>query len=285
MKRPALTADIWHHIKDIVAPYPVRQLLLTGDHDRLIGLLLLQNGRSSDEILQTLAGGEKGVYPKTGERPASIKISEVVRQLQSLTDEIVRLKNLSQTDPLTGLANVRYFRELLATELDRVSRTRLPCSLLMLDIDHFKSVNDTYGHENGNVALQYVARVLKQELRKIDVAARYGGEEFVVILPTTGLVKAVEVAERLRLAIKKEPPVLKGLPVTITASFGVAMAFALGDMTAEVLIKMADEELYRAKKEGRDRVCHVPLSRPPKSCQVTVEERAQLFGLNSGKQM
>jgi len=285
VKRPALTADIWQHIKDSVAPYPVRQLELTGDHDRLIGLLLLQNGRSSDEILQTLAGGEKGVYPKTGERPAAIKISEVVRQLRSLTDEIDRLKNLSQTDPLTGLANVRYFRELLATELDRVSRTRLPCSLLMLDIDHFKSINDTYGHENGNVALQYLGRVLKQGLRKIDIAARYGGEEFVVILPATGLVKAVEVAERLRLAIKNQPLTLKGLPMTITASFGVTMASASGDITPEVLIKMADEELYRAKKEGRDRVCYAPVSRPPKSCQVTVEERAQLFGLNSEKRL
>ena len=154
------------------------------------------------------------------------------------------------TDHLTGLANRRRFERQLEREVTRTERYTRPFCLLYLDIDNFKQVNDTYGHEAGDETIRRLALTLQAGTRGIDLAARIGGEEFAVILPETDFEGGLDVAERLRTSIKEmEIPVVG----RITASFGVA-EFPLCATTGRELISIADAALYEAKRQGRDRV-------------------------------
>ncbi len=187
------------------------------------------------------------------------------------------LCSLSLRDPLTGLANRRQFRSAVDREIDRVARSGESALLLMLDIDHFKQVNDTHGHVAGDQVLQAIARILTDCVRPMDVLARYGGEEFAVVLP--GCQSAAfgnVVAERIREAIETNPirvtPVLE-LPVTV--SIGGAFAMPWIRSTAALWIDRADHELYRAKSLGRNRVC---VEDQPDST-VSAEEKSLLYGL------
>ena len=141
-------------------------------------------------------------------------------------------------------------------ELNRANRFSSPLSLLMLDIDFFKAVNDTHGHQVGDIALKSVADIAKSTLRDFDICARLGGEEFAVLLPETNKSQAYEVAERLRLAIEnsKVPLPSGGLPLTMTISIGVSSMTSKDD-NIDVLISKADKALYEAKKTGRNKVC------------------------------
>ena len=154
------------------------------------------------------------------------------------------------TDVLTGCFNRRFFEMQLERDLHLATRMRQPVSLILLDIDHFKKVNDTYGHEAGDVALRLLAESMRQELRGVDTAARYGGEEFAVILPQAGVDGAVAVAERLRARIERTEVPGVGF---ITASFGVA-TYPLHATTRDMLVGTADRALYTAKHLGRNRV-------------------------------
>lgn len=156
----------------------------------------------------------------------------------------------ASTDHLTGLANRRRFERQLEREVARTARHGRPFSLITLDIDHFKLVNDTYGHEAGDEAIRSIARVLQQGTRGVDLAARVGGEEFSVILTETNLAGALEVAERLRAAVKDLELPSMG---RIAASFGVAECPSQAE-TARELVVRADAALYEAKRKGRDRV-------------------------------
>jgi diguanylate cyclase (GGDEF)-like protein len=156
----------------------------------------------------------------------------------------------ASTDHLTGLANRRRFERQLEREVARTARHGRPFSLITIDIDHFKQVNDSYGHEAGDEAIKTLARVLQQGTRGIDLAARIGGEEFAVILTETNLSGAVEVAERLRVTLKSVEIQAVG---QIAASFGVAECPSQAE-TARELVARADAALYEAKREGRDRV-------------------------------
>jgi diguanylate cyclase (GGDEF)-like protein len=156
------------------------------------------------------------------------------------------------TDELTGLANHGHFQELLQAEIEQVRRYQHPVGLIMLDLDDFKSINDTYGHQQGDVVLKQVARVLRDTSREPDLPARYGGEEMAVILPHTDLEGASSISERLRTAIEglRIPRLDQDGTLRITASFGVA-ASAEGDKDA--LIADADAALYTAKRQGKNR--------------------------------
>lgn len=156
----------------------------------------------------------------------------------------------ASTDHLTGLANRRRFERQLEREVARTARHGRPFTLITLDIDHFKRVNDTHGHEAGDDAIKGIARVLQQGTRGIDLAARIGGEEFAVILTETNLAGAMDVAERLRLAVKTVEVPGVG---QIAASFGVAECPTQAE-TARELLARADVALYDAKRQGRDRV-------------------------------
>jgi diguanylate cyclase (GGDEF)-like protein len=156
---------------------------------------------------------------------------------------------LATTDSLTGIANRREFFGILENEMGRARRYGAPLSLVMYDLDHFKRVNDTYGHDAGDAVLQIVTGLVKQNIRAVDVAARWGGEEFMVMMPQSALDVARSAAERLRLAIASHSFDQVG---EVTASFGVT-AFVPED-DSNSLLKRVDDALYRAKELGRNRV-------------------------------
>ena len=166
-----------------------------------------------------------------------------------------QIQRQAVTDELTGLSNVRHFHELLDQEIERAQRFENHIGLLMLDIDNFKKVNDTYGHPQGDLVLKEVARVIEEQSRDIDFPARYGGEEMSVILPQTDMGGAAMLAERMREAIERlEVKRLDGNGVLkMTASFGAA-ALPGSDADKRYLIAVADEALYRAKHSGKNRV-------------------------------
>ncbi|HUQ47033.1 MAG TPA: sensor domain-containing diguanylate cyclase [Gemmatimonadaceae bacterium] len=167
-----------------------------------------------------------------------------------------RLEALAQTDPLTQLANRRALTVRLVTEMERVRRYNAPLTMLLLDLDHFKLVNDTYGHLTGDDVLFGLATLLQRAVRTVDTVARYGGEEFVIVLPETGNQGAVAFAERIRDRIALHRFKVAGnREIHITASIGVATYPAPGLETAEDLFRAADAALYRAKGSGRNLVC------------------------------
>src|SRR5215210_1903239 len=173
-----------------------------------------------------------------------------VRTLLDFKGYLDTCEEAAFTDHLTGLANRRRFERQLEREVGRTLRYSRPFCLLLLDIDNFKLVNDTYGHEKGDDAIRHLSKTLQAETRGIDMAARMGGEEFAVILPETEFEGGLETAERLRRAISEtEVPVVG----RITASFGVA-EFPLCAATGHELLLVADEAMYEAKREGRNRV-------------------------------
>ena len=167
-----------------------------------------------------------------------------------------QLRDLSVRDGLTGLYNHAYFKTQLAEEVARAARFGRPLSIILFDLDHFKSFNDTYGHQVGDQLLEELAGLLSANLRAVDVASRYGGEEFVILLPETGADQAREVAERLRRVVEAHRFMndhQKG-PLSITLSGGVA-AFDRPRSTPDLLLDAADRALYKAKAEGRNRTC------------------------------
>ncbi len=163
-------------------------------------------------------------------------------------------QNLAITDPLTGLYNRRHFFKLAEIEISKLKRNKRPCSCFMIDIDNFKSINDTYGHIVGDKVLLEVGKRVKQGIRDYDILARYGGEEFIVFLPEIDLDKAVGVAERIRKNIASSKIEINDeVKIPVTVSIGVASAKG-EDVILDKLIKNADKALYLAKYEGKNRV-------------------------------
>jgi two-component system cell cycle response regulator len=171
---------------------------------------------------------------------------EYENQLKALNQ---KLQSLAVTDGLTGLHNHRAFQDYLEEQFQTAMRNKQPLALILMDVDHFKQYNDTYGHQAGDEVLRQVAQILQTNVREGDFVARYGGEEFVVVLPRTDSESAVAVAERLRRAVESAEWQLR----PVTGSFGVASIRP--DMeTRQELIEAADQALYQAKKNGRNRV-------------------------------
>ena len=163
------------------------------------------------------------------------------------------VQNLSNRDGLTGLFNRRYLQERLENMVNEAARSGTPLAVIMLDIDHFKKINDRYGHKAGDDVIRFIARVIKNSTRKVDVAARYGGEEFIVLLHNTTAEGAVTVAEKIREIIQGAVVPADGNQLAVTASFGVSAYPELARSTHD-LVKSADEALYRSKENGRNRV-------------------------------
>jgi diguanylate cyclase (GGDEF)-like protein len=205
--------------------------------------------------LQSEAGGAMVVA-----RPQEPFASEDTDLLEALASQAARCVERAQlytaaiTDGLTGLYVSRYFRHRLKEELRTAERYRRNLSVVMVDIDYFKKVNDTHGHQAGDDVLRVVARCLLDTVREgIDIAARYGGEEFALILPETNLEGAGALAERLRRLIEKQRVDVGGVIIQVTTSCGVATSPDHGSLP-EVLVERADQALYRAKENGRNRV-------------------------------
>ena len=210
----------------------------------------------TDEALFELAD----VY----QRAAQQQVEHYLAEMEALNR---RLEELSVRDPLTGLYNRRYFQDRLTHEIQRARRHGRPLSLLIADIDHFKEINDTYGHQAGDEVLRSIALLLVNQTRATDITARYGGEEFVAVLPETDAHGALRVAEKLRESVAVTPlyhlerGVLGESPRTdetssigCTISIGVASFDAKRMADAGELVRAADEALYAAKQAGRNRV-------------------------------
>lgn len=200
------------------------------------------------------------------------KASSNAELLQTLIDGLC---DLSQRDALTGLANRRYFASVLDREIDRVARSGESALLLMVDIDLFKRVNDTYGHAAGDVVIKTVAQRLLQCVRPMDTVARYGGEEFAVVLPDCPSSFASIVTERIRLSIEREP-ILAAPNLEISTTISIGGAFAPGWIrsSASLWVERADLQLYSAKTQGRNRTNLEQTS----SSNVSAEEKTLLFG-------
>ena len=164
------------------------------------------------------------------------------------------LRGRAETDPLTGIANRRRFHQSLEIECLRFTRSHFPLSVLMIDLDFFKDVNDEYGHPVGDAVLRIVAQILLLSLRKTDLLARYGGEEFAVLLPETRVEGARVIAERIRRTVFEKPIVADGCEIRVSVSVGIASQVADSEAVPETLLKKADRALYRAKALGRNRV-------------------------------
>ncbi len=163
------------------------------------------------------------------------------------------LMMIAQTDPLTGLANRARLSDIFEREKHRARRYNSPISVLVLDLDHFKAVNDDHGHETGDLALQHVAGIFRDCLRATDLPARLGGEEFGVLLSNTNSIQALEVAEKIRIAVASSPLAINDTVIRLTLSGGIAEYGIDGDTLRE-LVREADSRLYAAKDAGRNRI-------------------------------
>ncbi|TCS98111.1 diguanylate cyclase [Tepidimonas ignava] len=188
------------------------------------------------------------------------------------------LCELSEHDALTGLPNRRAFEARAAQELDRASRAGETPLLLMVDLDHFKRINDEHGHPAGDAVLRAAADTLRSTVRPMDTVARLGGEEFVVLLPNVTPARAQALAERLRAALQRTVTVPDGRSVAVSASVGGAFAPPWVRTTLAHWLERADRQLYEAKRAGRNRVMIEPLRHD----EVSAEEKDMLYGLLGG---
>lgn len=205
----------------------------------------------------------------------------VIDELVTLRTTNAQLSELVRTDTLTGIYNYRFFIQSLEQEMERTRRSTQSTALILIDLDHFKRVNDTWGHEVGNEALVQTAQLMRRAVRKLDIPCRYGGEEFVIILPSTDLLTATQVAERLRELIATTPLAVSQGELKLTASLGVDV-YQGGEEQPEDFVKRADHQMYAAKQEGRNRVCHAVSDRMESAGNVSSEEKNALFGLFGG---
>lgn len=167
-----------------------------------------------------------------------------------------RLQEEAIIDFLTRLYNRRFFEDQLELAIERAKRDKVPFSLIILDLDHFKKINDQFGHLIGDQVLQEVANLIKKNVRKVDIPARYGGEEFAVIMPGTGLEGALSAAKRLKRSIENFRFGTKERPIRITASIGVGTYRPFESLGAEEFLAQVDQLLYAAKQGGRNCIVH-----------------------------
>ena len=191
---------------------------------------------------------------------ASTVINERKHLVESFLDisELKKIQNelqiLSISDPLTGIYNRRHFFELFKKEFNRSLRLRKPLSFLMMDIDHFKNINDSYGHKVGDQALIHFTNIVLSLLRDYDIICRFGGEEFSIMCPETGIENACLIAERIREKVEKSPILFDELNISLTVCIGVS-ALLYDDNCADDVVKRADKALYKAKYSGRNKSC------------------------------
>jgi len=240
---------------DIVMPgmdgYEVCKLLKNHKSTKDIPIIFLSSKDDEDSIEMAYDIG--GIdYVTKPFKPKEL-LAKVKRELylQDLQEE---LKLLASTDPMTQLYNRRYFTEMSESLLDLAKRNKTESAIIMLDIDKFKNVNDTYGHKVGDDVIISLSKTLQKLTRKSDIVSRWGGEEFVILLPNTNIDGALTIAQKIRVTV--ENLVLeKNRELKFTVSLGVSMVDTQNDLNIEASIGRADEALYEAKESGRNRVC------------------------------
>ncbi|ACK68648.1 response regulator receiver modulated diguanylate cyclase [Gloeothece citriformis PCC 7424] len=222
-----------------------------------IPIIFLTASDEQEDLLQAFKMGAVDYVTKpfkSGELLARVKTHlELKRTKDALKMAYAELEKLANTDPLTGVANRRALLNFGEQEFYRAQRYHCPFSLLIIDLDYFKKINDSYGHDIGDLALKTVTEAVNKAIRKIDLLGRFGGEEFVVILPGTKLKDACIVAQRICRLISEVSLSVEQKTLNMTASIGVA-AYNKKDKTINEIIHRADQGLYQAKNQGRNQV-------------------------------
>jgi two-component system cell cycle response regulator len=243
-------------VKDIIKPIGIRSIIVIPVifRDEVIGTLLLRTSRAS----HTFTKREVKLLIALANASANALYNAFL--YEKLDKEKIKLEKLAITDYLTGIYNIRYFYNRLEEEFSRAERYKIPLSCIMLDIDHFKRINDSYGHRIGDIVLREFAQLVKRHTRKSDLFARYGGEEFILLLPQTALKGALIEAERIMKVVKGHQfkPLREDQRVTV--SFGIACTPNRKIKNYDELIHSADNALFKAKEKGRDQIAVNSLS-------------------------
>jgi diguanylate cyclase (GGDEF)-like protein len=228
-----------------------REGVFTGDDEALLMALASQAAIALEnaDLYKKLRDLNAKLEEKVAERTA-----DLVAANERLSILNLELEQISITDGLTSVFNRRFFMERIRQEVKRVNRYGSSVSVLMIDIDHFKKINDTYGHQAGDAVLANLAATIKRRLRETDVLARYGGEEFVLIATPMELPGALILAERIRALVESTPLEHNGRRISVTVSIGISTWTPSLKEDFEELVRLADGALYRAKEEGRNRV-------------------------------
>jgi diguanylate cyclase (GGDEF)-like protein len=237
--------DVCRRVRELKTDFRPYVILLTG-REQKGDLVTGMSAGADDYVTKPFEPEELRVRVQAGARIVSMQ-TELLAQREQL-----RLQ--ATHDPLTTLLNRAAIMNVLQKELNRSHHTGRPASVVMIDLDHFKRVNDTYGHEAGDAVLVEVGRRMSSRMRPYENLARFGGEEFLVVLSDCTLDGAGRMAERLRCTIAEDDFVLPQVNLTMTASLGVASSSQMENVTEKELVKLADVALYRAKAEGRNRV-------------------------------
>jgi diguanylate cyclase (GGDEF)-like protein len=218
--------------------------------------VIIITGLDSDENEEKALSLNASDYMTKPINPMIVRLR--VRNQIQIVNQIRTIERLSMIDQLTGIPNRRSFDERLQMEWKRAKRDKMPISLLMIDLDKFKKINDTYGHQQGDIVLQAVAKSLQQAFnRPADFAARWGGEEFIVLLPNTHLTGAMNIAEKIRAGVEKiEIPYYEGVIIKLTVSIGVNSLVPEQNSSMNAFISIVDKALYSAKDAGRNMVIH-----------------------------
>ncbi len=225
----------------------------------LIYTILLTNKREEDDLIYALDHGAHDFQSKparAGELRARIAVGRrLIETHDRLQQSLDQMEKLAATDPLTGIANRRHFFTRAASELKRAQRYHHDTSVLLIDVDGFKQVNDSYGHDAGDASLRHITQLCRGQLRENDLFGRYGGDEFAALLIDSGPEMAQEVAERLRRTICTHPLSIGEHTLSVTLSIGVATC-QHAHCTSDALLQQADQALLSAKRAGRNQVAH-----------------------------
>lgn len=248
-----LFISLKHH-DGLSIPFLLNAKLFTENKLEYIDCILVKMKKRIDYELELRSTKKQMEAAYTEKKQALAKLEQIHLEIEQKQAELLSMNatliELSETDKLTGLKNRRYFQEKLEEQLSNNEKSASPFSLFILDIDHFKKVNDTFGHQVGDEVLAQLAQLLKNQARSLDIVARYGGEEFVVILPETDQNEAKAIAEQLRQAVEQA----KWQTGRITVSVGIATAIKMDNETT--ILQRADKALYASKENGRNHVTH-----------------------------
>jgi two-component system cell cycle response regulator len=252
-RKPVIIKDaqkdpLMKEVKDVIAPLGIRSILVIPIffREEIIGTMLLRTSRANHAFTK------REIHLCVALAKASSHALYNAFLFQKLYREKAKLEKLAITDYLTGIYNIRYFYSRLEEEFSRAERYQMPLSCIMLDIDHFKKINDSYGHRIGDFILREFAQIVKRYTRKSDLLARYGGEEFILLLPQTSLKGALIEARRLQKVVReiRFRQLREGQGITV--SFGISCFPDKGVKKSDDLINFADNALYKAKEKGRD---------------------------------
>lgn len=248
-----LFISLKHH-DGLSIPFLLNAKLFTENKLEYIDCILVKMKKRIDYEIELRSTKKQMEAAYTEKKQALAKLEQIHLEIEQKQAELLSMNatliELSETDKLTGLKNRRYFQEKLEEQLSNNEKSASPFSLFILDIDHFKKVNDTFGHQVGDEVLAQLAQLLKNQARSLDIVARYGGEEFVVILPETDQNEAKAIAEQLRQAVEQA----KWQTGRITVSVGIATAIKTDNETT--ILQRADKALYASKENGRNHVTH-----------------------------